>query len=244
MNLDFEEKYHQLEQTHWWFKKRRELVVSWVRKHRKDSAILDIGCSSGALLTDLNEVGYNNVSGIDVSETAVALAQQNGHDKASVMDGASTTFPAAQFDILVASDCLEHIENDETALADWMRILKPGGTLILFVPAYQFLWSAHDEVNHHFRRYTGKLLRTRVRNAGFTIARKGFWNFFLFPAISAVRLAQRMLPKSKKPVDDLKQPGPFTNKVLSAVIQVENSLLQGMNLPVGISTYVVAKKPD
>jgi SAM-dependent methyltransferase len=243
MDLNFEKKYHPLEKSHWWFSKRRELAVEWTSDFPKDAAILDIGCSSGALLCELKERGFQQLYGIDVSENAVALAHEHGLQNTQVMDGANVTFESEKFDVVIASDCLEHIDDDQAALEHWLRILKPGGMLILFVPAYMFLWSAHDEINHHCRRYNSKQVVSIVQAAGFEIERKGFWNFFFFPGIALLRLAQRLLPKSNKPIDDLSQPPALINSVLSGIIHIENRLLRYINLPVGISTYVVAKKP-
>lgn len=242
MDLEFEKKYHQLEKTHWWFRRRRDLVVDWVANFSKDVTILDIGCSSGALLSDLKSKGFSGLYGIDISASAIALARENGHRNTQLMDGGNITFDDEMFDVLIASDCLEHIDDDQAALAHWFRILKPGGTLILFVPAYMFLWSAHDEANHHKRRYTSKQVVTRVKATGLRIQRAGFWNFFLFPVIALLRLFQGLLPKSSKKIDDLNQPPALINGILSGLLHIENRLLKSINLPVGISTYVVAKK--
>jgi SAM-dependent methyltransferase len=244
MELNFEQQYHQFEQTHWWLLKRRELIIQWILKFPKDVSILDIGCSSGALLTDLKDHGYWNVHGIDVSSNAVELARKYGHQSAQVMDGGNVTFEAETFDIVIASDCLEHIEDDKQALHQWHRILKPGGTLIIFVPAFMFLWSMHDVANHHRKRYSSSQLVSLAMSAGFKIERKGFWNFFLFPGIVLFRLLQFLMPGSSKKVYDLNQPPAFINSALGGIITVENRLLRHVNLPVGISTYVVARKPD
>jgi SAM-dependent methyltransferase len=243
MDTNFEQKYHQFEKSHWWLLKRRELIVQWISKFPKDVAILDIGCSSGVLLTDLKNRGYCKLHGIDVSGNAVALAREHGHRSAQVMDGGNVTFEDESFDVVIASDCLEHIEDDKRALYHWHRILKPGGTLILFVPAFMFLWSTHDVVNHHRKRYSNRELVNLAQSAGFKIERKGFWNFFLFPGIALIRLLLFLLPNSSNQDYKLNQPSAFINSVLANIITVENRLLRHVDLPIGISTYVVVRKP-
>lgn len=243
MEINFEKKYHQIAKTHWWLLKRRELIVEWLSQFPKDAAILDVGCSSGVLLTDLRNNGFRNLSGIDVSESAIALAREHGHESVQVMDGSNINFKPATFDVIIASDCLEHIEQDEVALDNWRRILKPGGTLILFVPAYMFLWSAHDVENHHCRRYSSRQLVSRIRSAGFDVKRKGFWNFFLFPGIALLRFYEWLFPHKQKRVSDLYEPPRLINNALAGLMHVENRLLRYIDLPVGISTFVVAQKP-
>jgi len=243
MDINFEKKYHQIAKTHWWLLKRRELIVEWLSQCPKDAAILDVGCSSGVLLSDLKSKGYSNLHGVDVSESAIALAREYGHESVRVMDGSSLDFEPSTFDVIIASDCLEHIEQDAAALDNWCRILKPGGTLILFVPAHMFLWSAHDVENHHCRRYSSRQLVSRIQSAGFSVKRKGFWNFFLFPGIALLRFYEWLLPNKNKRVSDLYEPPRLINNALARLIHVENWLLRYINLPVGISTYVVAQKP-
>jgi 2-polyprenyl-3-methyl-5-hydroxy-6-metoxy-1,4-benzoquinol methylase len=244
MDTNFEKTYYQTESTHWWGRTRRELIVHWISKFPKDVAILDIGCSGGALLTDLKAGGYRNLYGIDVSENAVALAREHGHQRAQVMDGGNITFDAETFDVVIASDCLEHLADDKAALDHWFRILKPGGTLIIFVPAFMFLWSEHDVGNHHCKRYSNQQLASLVRMSGFKIQRKGFWNFFLFPGLALLRLFQRLLPNPNKKVYQVLQPQAFINNALVSLMRIENKLLEFVDLPIGISTYVVARRPD
>lgn len=244
MDIDFEKRYHQVAKTYWWLLKRRELIVEWLSRFPKDAVILDIGCSSGVLLTDLRKQGYRNLYGIDVSESAVALAREYGHEAVQVMDGSNIHFDTATFDVIIASDCLEHIEQDQAALDNWCRILKPGGTLIVFVPAHMYLWSAHDVENHHCRRYSSKQLVSLMESTGFTVKRTGFWNFFLFPGIALLRFYEWLFPKTDQRVSDLYAPPKLINSMLAGLIHIENRLLRYIDLPIGISTFVVAEKPE
>ena len=247
MDKDYEKKYHELEATEWWFKTRREAVLKFTANLPKHSKILDVGCSSGQLLHDLERTGFkkDQLFGIDISESGINLAQASGFTNTEIMDGSNLTYPDEYFDVLISSDSLEHIEFDERALLHWFRVLKPGGTLIVFVPAFMALWSAHDIVNHHFRRYTKHTLTSKVESAGFKIEQRGYWNLFLFFPIACVRILKRNSAKelgSKKAQDDLNPTHPLLNSILKSLLRIENLLLR--TLPFGVSTFCIAKKPE
>jgi SAM-dependent methyltransferase len=244
MQKDFEKLYHDLEAKHWWFKSRREVVVQ-MAKPRTEERILDIGCASGHLLADLVVQGMDKqqLFGIDVSPEAIEACHARGFEQTCIMDGANIDLPKGSFDLLIASDCLEHIRDDRQALANWFSLLKPGGRIVIFVPAFMALWSEHDEVNFHFRRYTCTALRKKVAQAGFSPVRSGYWNFLLFFPIAALRVAKRFFsPSGKKnhPTADLSMPPAPVNLVLNALLQIENLVLKFTNLPVGVSTFCMA----
>ena len=175
MDKAYEEKYHQIEEWNWWFIARRKAILSLLKNTDKKSKILDIGCAGGPLLNDLKNQGFENASGADFSAEAVAKCKQRGL-QAYQMDAHNLQFEPNNFDLLIASDSLEHLEFDEKALKNWYNILKPGGRILVFVPAYMFLWSEHDTVNHHFRRYTKTELTKKMQQAGFTVKRSCYWN--------------------------------------------------------------------
>ncbi|WP_375434657.1 class I SAM-dependent methyltransferase [uncultured Hymenobacter sp.] len=246
MNIEYEVKYHQIEESYWWFQARRDMVFRLVQdaKLATDAPILEIGCSGGPLLQRLRSAGYTNLTGIDVSEAGIAVAERRGIPNVSCMDGANLTFPDASFDLVVASDVLEHIQNEAQALREWTRVLRPGGQLLVFVPAFQFLWGKHDVINQHFRRYTADQLATAMRGAGLKVSRSSYWNVSLFFPTAAVRLFKRFLPKDNKPAsDDLFAAPPLVNTLLTGFIKAENRLLQRINAPVGVSVFALAKKP-
>jgi len=245
MNIEYEIKYHQIEENYWWFQARRDMVFRLIEdlKLPHSASILEIGCSGGPLLQRLRSTGYSDLTGIDVSAKGIAVAQQRGISNVSCMDGASLDFPDSSFDLVVASDVLEHIEDEAQALREWTRVLRPGGQLLIFVPAFQFLWGKHDEVNRHFRRYTAAQLAASMQSAGLRIRRRSYWNVGLFFPTAAVRLLKRLLPEDKKPVkDDFFATPPLLNSLLSGFIRAENRLLQALNAPVGVSVFIVAVK--
>jgi hypothetical protein len=137
------------------------------------------------------------------------------------------------------------MEFDERALKNWFELLNSNGTLMVFVPAFMFLWSDHDEVNHHFRRYTVSSLSDKIKAAGFNVSKKGYWNSILFPLIAGVRMTQKLLPggKDHEPEDDLSLPSGLVNKALSGLLGLENAMIRTVTLPFGVSTFCIAEKP-
>jgi SAM-dependent methyltransferase len=243
MKKTYEEKYHKLEENNWWFLSRQEMILQLIEGTPKNAHILEVGCSGGPLLKRLNKSGWKNTTGIDISKKAIMLCKKGGIDNAFVMDCSKTNFREGQFDLIIASDILEHVKNDVAALNEWERVLKPRGKLVIFVPAFNFLWSEHDMVNMHHRRYTRRTLINALCRAGFNIDRSAYWNFALFFPTAAVRILQRALPKKKKKSEgQLYKLNPVTNKMLLTLLRSENTILKKLNFPFGVSVFVVANK--
>lgn len=251
MDLTYEAKYHQLEEENWWFASRRDAVYDLVSSLQLPvtAAILEIGCSGGPLMQRLRQAGYADVTGIDVSAPAIELAHARGVPNASLMDGAALEFADARFDLVIASDVLEHIEDEGKALREWTRVLKPGGQVLIFVPAHSYLWSEHDVVNHHFRRYSRQGLVAAVERAGLRAQRSSFWNAAMFFPTAALRLGRRLLSGPVSPVKksgatgDLHQLAGPANSLLLNWVKAENRLLRHVNLPLGVSVFTLAQKP-
>ena len=245
MDKSYELKYHRLEETQWWFVSRRDILLKLIEQSNfgKDARILEIGCSGGPLLKILKEAGYTHAYGIDISEKAIDLCKRREIDNAMLMDGTKTRFGDNEFDIVISSDVLEHIEDEASALSEWHRILKPDGKLIVFVPAFNFLWSGHDEVNLHYRRYSKSQLTERSGKAGFEIDKNSYWNFTLFFPAALIRLSQRLFRrKTGKPKGQLYDLNPVVNKCLVVLLRCENWFLNFFNFPVGVSVFVVCRK--
>lgn len=243
MNIDYEKKYHNLERQWWWFVARRQTILTLLKDAPKNAKILDIGCSGGVLLQALTEAGFTNVYGIDYSAKAIEKCIKIGLENVYVMDAHNPEFPPESFDIIIASDCLEHLEKDELALKNWHSILKKNGKGLIFVPAFMSLWSEHDVKNHHHRRYTKHELAEKAKKSGFTIKRKSYWNFTLFIPVLIIRTLKRLLGnKNKQQTDDLQKINTYLNKILIGVMSVENFLFKIFNFPFGVSTMVTVEK--
>jgi SAM-dependent methyltransferase len=243
MNRAYELKFHMLEENHWWFEARRDMIVRLLKRVDKQAKILDVGCSGGLLIRALRKIGYRNVQGIDISGDAIDLCKRTDIPDVQVMDAAKLKFENEQFDVVIASDLLEHVKEEETALSEWHRILKPGGKLIVFVPAFGFLWSEHDEANQHYRRYSKSRLVGVLEKAHFEIDRSSYWNFLLFFPTTLIRLLQTILLRGKRSEgDQLIELGSAVNKCLTYLIKTENIILSVVNLPVGVSVFAMTRK--
>jgi 2-polyprenyl-3-methyl-5-hydroxy-6-metoxy-1,4-benzoquinol methylase len=243
MKEDFEKKYHDVESAHWWFKSRRKYLLDLLKEVPKDSKILDIGCSSGIFLKDLEALGFttDNLFGIDISDKAITNCKANGINNAFVMDAQNITLNE-KFDIIIASDCLEHLEDDKKALKNWNDLLKIGGTMYVFVPAFQSLWSYHDTVNMHFRRYRKAELKSKLLAENLEIIKSSYWNFFLFLPVYVFRTITSKVQKNKSGESDIAIGNHFINSALLQLIIFENKLLKIFNFPFGVSTFCIAKR--
>ncbi|HLA56100.1 MAG TPA: class I SAM-dependent methyltransferase [Flavobacterium sp.] len=243
MEKDFEKKYHDVEKYHWWFKSRRNYILGLLKNAPKESKILDIGCSSGIFLNELENLGFKNENlfGIDISDKAIENCRQNGIQNAFVMDAQNITL-SERFDIIVASDCLEHLQDDGKAIANWNALLKPGGKIYVFVPAFQSLWSNHDVVNMHFRRYTNPQLESRLKAENLNIVKSSYWNFFLFPPVYVFRKIANAFRKTPSAEGDIKIGNPAINGILLTLVTFENKLLKYVSFPFGVSTFCIAQK--
>jgi SAM-dependent methyltransferase len=234
---------HGLELRHWWFRGRRRVLVDLLRQStgRKSGIprILDFGCGTGGNTTVYASLG--SVIGIEPDASAVRLAQARGGALYCRGTGTRLPFRGGAFDAVVASDVLEHIEDDRAALAETARVLRPGGVLVISVPAHQWLFSEHDAALHHFRRYSKTALREVLERSGFKARRLSYWNAALFPAISLSRLMRR--DRSERQArSDLRLPPWIVNEALAMLLAAEAEILRHVSLPWGVSLVGVADR--
>ncbi|MBM4140387.1 MAG: class I SAM-dependent methyltransferase [Nitrospira sp.] len=243
MKKSYAAKYHILEKYHWWFLGRRDIIYKLIKHFYRDIDILEVGCSGGLLIGFLQMRGFKNLIGIDIDHEAIELCRQTGITNVFVRDAEKTGFEDQQFDIIIASDILEHMKDEDKTLLEWHRILKPKGELLVFVPAFNFLWSKHDEVNYHYRRYSKSRLLSILQKNGFKVKRISYWNFSLFFPVTIVRLFQRLLSGNRSSGDQLYDVNIFVNRTLEYLLGLENKVLSlGINLPLGISIFARAGK--
>ena len=247
MQQAYEQTYHRFESGHWWFLGRRHILRALVAQEGVDrqSRILEIGCSAGLLMKELQADGFGQVKGIDISPDAIALCRSAGLD-AFLMDAQKVELPGETFDIIIASDVLEHLADEDEAVQYWKRLLKPGGLLVIFVPAFMLLWGHHDEANKHHRRYRRQQLVKLLVSSGFKIERSSYWNSLLFGPVAAIRLLRRAWPDQAAPngQGDLSEPPAVVNRLLASLLKLENLVLRlGINWPFGASVLALARKP-
>jgi SAM-dependent methyltransferase len=184
------------------------------------------------------------VVGIDISAQAIERCRGQGLLDVHVMDAQAPAFPDSTFDVILASDVLEHLDDERAAVRAWFRILRPGGLLVALVPAFMLLWSPHDEANQHRKRYRLGELRDCLEECGFKVERTSYWNFLLFLPAVAVRFLQRLLPRFGEAHPDLELPPRPANQLLRAVLLAENRLLDiGLSWPWGLSALVTVRRP-
>jgi SAM-dependent methyltransferase len=236
MELDFELQTHRAEDRHWWYQGRRHVLERAIERLGlpQGADILDAGCGSGRNMVELAHHGI--VSGIELSHTSVDLARQRGVGEVvegSVMD---MPFEDASFDLTVSLDVIEHLEDDVGALRELRRVTKPGGALLVTVPAYQWLWSGHDEINHHHRRYNRRTLLASAESAGWRQERSTHFNSLLLPAAILLRALERFKPAATKSSLDLwVPPAPF-NWTLRQPLNLEAAVIgRGGSIPAGLS---------
>ncbi len=232
------------EDTYWWFVGRRRLALRLLDKALGSSgnspSILDVGCGTGVVLKALEDRG--EAIGLDRFGLALEFCSKRGSKRLALGDGEQLPFQTGTFDAAIALDIFEHIEGDKRALAETFRSLKPGGSLILSVPAYRWLWGPHDVALMHKRRYTLKEMKSRLESAGFIVDKISYSVFFLFPIVVIVRLLDKLKRgPAKVSLPDLPR---WLNRFLIWVQDVEASLILTVRLPWGSSVVAIARKPS
>jgi SAM-dependent methyltransferase len=184
-----------IERDHWWFRGRRRLVGGMIRAFGipPSAQVLDVGCGTGSNLRMLVELDFEDVTGLDRSEDAIRWCREKELPTVERGDLCALPFPEDHFDLVLATDVLEHIDEPDAAVAELRRVLRPGGTLIVTVPAFESLWGLQDDVSHHRRRYRKDELVAQLRAVGFTVARSFHFNFLLFVPIWLARQLVRWL---------------------------------------------------
>jgi SAM-dependent methyltransferase len=229
----------ELDQRHWWYRARRKVLaalIARVVRPRPNSRILEVGCGTGHNFPMLDRFG--SVEAIEVDEAARAMAERRlGRAVGSAPLPELAGVPAGHFDMVGSFDVIEHIEDDRAALAGIARCLKPGGKFVMTVPAHQWLWSEHDRVNHHHRRYTKNGVEALFDGSPLKLERMGYLNSLLFPAAVAARVAGRL--SGKDDGDDTLPPAPL-NAALEKVFAQEARLIGRVPLPPGLSLWAVA----
>ncbi len=240
MDRDYERQTHQAEDRHWWYRGRRTVLDGVIvgLELPPGARILDAGCGSGRNMVELARSG--TVTGVELSETSVALARER--DAGEVIAGSVLEMPFADdsFDLAVSLDVIEHLEDDLAALRELRRTVAPGGALLIMVPAYQWLWSGHDEINHHHRRYTRRSLQRVAEQAGWKQLRTTYFNSLLLPAAILLRVLDRVNTKTTESSLDLWIPPEPVNRLLELPLSLEAALIaRGGRIPAGLSLLAV-----
>lgn len=225
--------------SHWWYRARRDILADFLARVGNVHAgarILEIGCGTGHNLPMLARFGRVDAIEIDPAARAIAssrLGRAVGTAPLPVLFGVER----AAYDLIAVLDVVEHIEDDVGALAAMRGCLKPGGKILITVPAHRWMWSAHDVVNHHHRRYSKATLTRAIRAAGLEPAKLGYFNSLLFPLAAAARLAGRWTGRDDS--DDSPPPKPV-NALFEGIFRFERHLVGRVPMPPGVSILTLA----
>jgi SAM-dependent methyltransferase len=232
----------ELDQEHWWFVARRRIIgalIQRVVRPPKGARILEVGCGTGHNLPMLAQFGRLDACELDPCARALASKRFGSAIQDAKLPDLSM-FRAGNYDLVALLDVLEHVPDDRAALEAILSRVKPGGALLLTVPANRWMWSAHDVAHHHYRRYSGRPLAHLLRETGFEVQLLSYFNTLLFPLIAAVRIAGKLTGRDS--ADDSMPSGPV-NSALQAVFGLETGLVGRVPMPFGVSLVAVARRP-
>lgn len=241
MQHELYESMRDLEDVHWWFTARRQILKKVLDAYAppiENRRVLELGCGSGGNLELLGQ--YGELYAMELDDHAREYANRRGLcvvQKGSLPD--DIPFNNIQFDMICLFDVLEHVENDIGTLKALSKLLSPEGVIIVTVPAYDFLWCDHDTLHFHQRRYTRSQLAALARVAGLKVAYSSYFNCLLFPLIAGVRFLEKL---TNKKGSDMKMPTLWLNKLLKKVFSSERYLLPGLKYPFGVSVLEILKK--
>ena len=236
------EQMAKLDGSHWWFTARRRILdglIERVVRPPVNARILELGAGTGHNLAMLSRFGAVEASELDPIARKLASERLGREVEEAALPDLSM-FPTDSYDLIALLDVLEHVPDDRASLAAIMTRLKPGGALLLTVPANPWMWSAHDVAHHHHRRYRKGEIERLAKEAGYEIELLSPFNSLLFAPIAAVRLAGKLTGKDDS--DDA-MPGELVNRALDTVFGLERSLIGRVPMPFGVSLVAVLRRP-
>jgi SAM-dependent methyltransferase len=226
------------DQVHWWYVARRLILAQLIAREvdlPRDARILEIGCGTGHNFEMLRQFGQ--LDAIEVDNEARALASQRlGHAVGAAPLPGLGGIPDRTYHLIALLDVLEHVDQRPESLQSIAAKLAPGGRILITVPAYQWMWSAHDVAHHHKLRYSKRGLRRDAEAAGLEVRKIGFFNSLLFPVAAAVRLLGKALGKTES---DDRIPARPLNRLFTGIFGLERHLVGRVPLPAGVSLFAL-----
>ena len=244
MNHKEIEKMEKYEKTYWWHVGRKYLVEDLIKKYsnNKSQKILEVGSGAGdtaCMLQDYGEVYAN-----DISPKAIEACGKRGIKNLILGDFTKLDNQKykEKFNLVLALDVLEHIQDDLGAIQKMGDVLTKGGKLMITVPAYKFLWSSHDEALEHKRRYTSYEIKTKIKDSGFEIEKISHFVFFSFPIIALFKFLSNFISRNAYPKSSYILLPEKLNNLMIKILKLETKLLNYFYLPFGTTIIVVARK--
>jgi ubiquinone/menaquinone biosynthesis C-methylase UbiE len=233
-----------VEASHWWFVGRRRLFSAEIERRGlgRNARVLDVGTSTGTNLRMLRDIGFSNVEGLDLNPEAIQYCAEKGLGTVTRGDVTNMPFEDARFDLVLATDIIEHVDDDSRALSEIARVLKPGGTALITVPAFQLLWGLQDRVAQHKRRYRRPQLIERTQGASLFVQRCYYFNYLLFvPILAARRLIDLLRVKANS---EAEFNSPAVNRALGGIFTMDIMTAPHINPPFGVSLLALVEKPN
>lgn len=234
------EDLYNIEDSHWWHVSKRETVFAMIKRFLKvkKPIILDMGCGTGKNIELLKKFG--NVYGIDKSEEAIRYCKKRGLRNVELGSIYNTSYKKSSFELITLLDVLEHTQEEKT-LREISRLLTTDGVLVLTVPAYTWLWSHWDVLQHHKKRYSQKDLRELLEKSGFKVLKISYMFSFLVLPLIFVRVFKNIFFKNNYS-SDFKLTFKFLDRILVGVSDLERWLIVKCNIPFGTSIVCVAQR--
>lgn len=242
MQESYNTEYQSLKSDYWWVDGRKGLIESLLKKTNlpKNSKILDVGCGSGHSSSISKE--YGGYFGLDVSPKNLKMNELAKYK--IVGDANNIPITACNFDLVLCLDILEHLNDDVGSIKESLRVLKEGGYLIITIPAFQFIWSSHDIINRHKRRYNRESLSSITEGNSISLEFFSYWNFFLFVPAVILKIIKRTKDGDRnKLASDFKKVPSAINILFSKILKLENKIIESNgSFPFGTSIVAVLKK--
>jgi SAM-dependent methyltransferase len=230
------------EETHWWFAGRRKLFADELKRAgvSAEARVLDVGTGTGSNLRMLRDLGFTRVTGLDASDEAIRFCAAKGLNIVRKGDICAMPFADASFDVILATDVIEHVDDDGRAASEIARVLAPHGRALITVPAFQSLWGLQDRKAQHKRRYRMRPLLRLLRSQGMQVERSYHFNYLLFVPIWTARRLIDLFGLTLDSEDQLNTP--LLNRFLSLVFSLDVSTAPMLHVPFGVSILAVAKR--
>jgi SAM-dependent methyltransferase len=249
MHSHLYETFYDIEDTYWWSVGTRRIFFELIDRVRPAGAprTLDVGCGTGVMLANLRDGGID-AAGCDYSAQALSFCRRRGLERLVRADATRLPLAADSFDLVLALDVVEHLDDDVACVREMARVCRPGGHVLVHVPAFPLLWNAKDVLNHHRRRYRRAAMQRLIESSGLIVEHVRYVNVFLFPVAVLVALYTRAFRH-----ENLEKPDPNTldylhnipdllNRALIGLLDVERRLGNHLRLPFGMSLLYLARK--
>jgi ubiquinone/menaquinone biosynthesis C-methylase UbiE len=232
----------QIEETHWWFQGRRLLFRLLIEEVTVplEAPVLDVGTSTGTNLRLLREMGFSNVRGVDMREEARRYCEKKGLGSVTIGDATKLPFSDETFGLVLATDVIEHIDDDHAAVTEFARVMMPGGVLLVTVPAFQALWGLQDIKAHHKRRYTMSSLLSVINKSELSIEKSFYFNYILFLPILIARQFIRLLPIDLASENEIN--APWLNRLLLTIFSLDVRTARFLKPAFGVSALVLVRR--